>query len=268
LDNIHTIIEVGADFAGSGSLINLQGNFLDLSNGVVSSDLSVLIENRGNAVIGGSLAEVAVVSASDFQQGPLAGLYYDLGGTGSGESDRFNLTGQATLDGRLNLLLGNGYVPALGNILNILSAAGGVTGSFSSVQRPIGMPVNLAFEVIYNPTTVQLVVVSALPGDYNRNGVVDAADFVMWRRHQGEMFTLFNENPAAATPGLVDQEDYDFWRASFGLSVGGGNAVASATIPEPKSLLLVALPASCVYLARRRSFARRRLRNDTPTLGS
>jgi hypothetical protein len=249
LDSLYTLIRAGADFTGSGSLINLQGNFLHLLDGVVSTDLTVTVENRGNMLLDG-LGELGLVSATEYQQGPLGSIYIDLGGTGSGEFDRLTLTGTATLDGRLNLLLIDGYEPAFGETLSILVAAGGVGGVFSSVQRPVGMPDDLAFEVIYNPTDVKLLVVSALPGDYNRNGVVDAADYVEWRRHQGEVFPLYNENPTATTPGLVDQEDYDFWRANFGLSVSGSAAIANAAVPGPASLLLVILAASCEYLRR------------------
>ena len=43
-------------------------------------------------------------------------------------------------------------------------------------------------------------------GDYNDNGVVDAADYVLWRN---DPTSLENEG---ASPGMVDQADYTFWR--------------------------------------------------------
>jgi hypothetical protein len=49
----------------------------------------------------------------------------------------------------------------------------------------------------------------AAPGDYNGNGTVDAADYVLWR-HGGP---LSNEEH---TSGTVSQEDYTEWRARFG----------------------------------------------------
>jgi hypothetical protein len=76
-----------------------------------------------------------------------------------------------------------------------------------------------------------------LAGDYNLNGIVDAADFTFWRDHLGRMFTLPGEDPAAATPGLVDQEDYDFWKANFGnkqpAPAGGSGAIVARTSEEP-----------------------------------
>jgi hypothetical protein len=79
-----------------------------------------------------------------------------------------------------------------------------------------------AFE--YDPNPAILV------GDYNGNGVVDAADYTVWRDHLGQSFTLDNESPAATTPGVVDQEDYGFWKANFGQSMpaSGGGLASSA----------------------------------------
>jgi hypothetical protein len=89
-------------------------------------------------------------------------------------------------------------------------------------------------------------------GDYNGNRVVDAADYTVWRDHLGQMLGLANENPAAATPGLVDLEDYLFWKANFGLSIGSGAAELAgshAAAPEPTSVcLLVAGAAAAVLL--------------------
>ncbi|HVT29348.1 MAG TPA: PEP-CTERM sorting domain-containing protein [Lacipirellulaceae bacterium] len=48
-------------------------------------------------------------------------------------------------------------------------------------------------------------------GDYNNDGVVDGADYVVWRKNLGASVTLPND----ATPGTVTQADYDDWRANF-----------------------------------------------------
>ena len=58
--------------------------------------------------------------------------------------------------------------------------------------------------------------------DYNGNGVVDGADYVVWRDHAGATFQLPNE-VANVTPGLVTPEDYTEWRARFGnIGLGRG----------------------------------------------
>ena len=85
---------------------------------------------------------------------------------------------------------------------------------------------------------------SLFPGDYNTDGFVDAADYTKWRDQLGQSVTLPNENPASATPGTVDPEDYTFWSTRF-----EGHSVNSSpvTVPEPASWLLVLCAMLLVY---------------------
>jgi autotransporter-associated beta strand protein len=84
-----------------------------------------------------------------------------------------------------------------------------------------------------------------IDGDFNNNGVVDAADYVLWR----------NGGPLENDPtDGVQPEDYDIWRANFGLTAGAG-AVASVgnhAVPEPTAWLPVMFAAIAVWLLRRR----------------
>ena len=50
-------------------------------------------------------------------------------------------------------------------------------------------------------------------GDFNTNGVVDAADYTVWRNNLGQNVALPNE---ASTPGSVTPEDYNDWKSNFG----------------------------------------------------
>ncbi|MEX2306575.1 MAG: hypothetical protein WD738_03230 [Pirellulales bacterium] len=80
--------------------------------------------------------------------------------------------------------------------------------------------------------------VTVVPGDYNDDGVVDAADYVVWRKHNNTMTTLPNDS----TPGEVNDADYNQWRAHFGQTAGAGatgSASANPAVPEPTSILLL-----------------------------
>ena len=92
-----------------------------------------------------------------------------------------------------------------------------------------------------------------VPGDYNSNGVVDAADYVVWRKHAGTSFQLANE-VASTTPGTVTPEDYTEWRARFGNTSGAaaGIGVESSLVPEPATAVLVVLWGALIGMRARR----------------
>jgi hypothetical protein len=90
-----------------------------------------------------------------------------------------------------------------------------------------------------------------LAGDYNNDGAVDAADYTTWRDALGQAITLPNETESF---GLVDEDDYDAWKANFGATRGGEGAAGlgrSAGVPEPASLVML-LVCSLGPLATRR----------------
>jgi len=73
-----------------------------------------------------------------------------------------------------------------------------------------------------------------LDGDYNQDGKVDAADYVVWRRNDG--------SPAG----------YDLWRANFGSSLPGSGAGASGgAVPEPAAWLIATMAVGLIGLCRR-----------------
>jgi hypothetical protein len=79
-----------------------------------------------------------------------------------------------------------------------------------------------------------------LAGDYNGDGIVNAGDYATWRRALATGGKLLNET---ASPGVVDQADYDAWRANFGATntPGSGSAAVLGAVPEPTSGTLLAL---------------------------
>jgi hypothetical protein len=91
----------------------------------------------------------------------------------------------------------------------------------------------------------------AVPGDYNQNGVVDAADYAIWRKNLSTNFQLPNE-VAGTTPGQVTAEDYDAWRARFSNTSGSGSALQVGSVPEPNCAVLVFLSA-ILFLPQMRS---------------
>ncbi len=78
---------------------------------------------------------------------------------------------------------------------------------------------------------------AAIPGDFNHDGKVDAADYVIWRDTLNQ--TGSNLAADADLNGHVDVADYAIWRSHFGQFAGSG--AAAAAVPEPASLALVLL---------------------------
>lgn len=94
-----------------------------------------------------------------------------------------------------------------------------------------------------------------LPGDYNNDRVVDAADYTVWRDHLGADFQLQNE-AHGVTPGLVTVEDFHVWRAFYGEEGNSGGGIVCfgsflVQAPEPTAVALLLL-ASLPFLTRRR----------------
>jgi hypothetical protein len=86
--------------------------------------------------------------------------------------------------------------------------------------------------------------------DYNDNGVVDAADYVLWRKTQGQTGAgLLADGDGDLD---VDNDDYALWRTHFGAIVPGAGAVLSTgTVPEPASYALLAIGATLLARGRR-----------------
>ena len=88
---------------------------------------------------------------------------------------------------------------------------------------------------LYN---LQYAASPTLGGDFNADGIVDAADFTVWQDHLGlDASALGGNGSGAAT---VVQADYLLWKTNFGLSAAAGSEGAAA-VPEPGTLLLALL---------------------------
>jgi hypothetical protein len=89
-------------------------------------------------------------------------------------------------------------------------------------------------------TIVRTNLNQTVTADYNNDGVVDAADYVAWRKNPA----AFGGNPAG----------YDAWVEQFGVTVGPGAGGGSiSAVPEPSSLILLVFGLLSVLSARRRA---------------
>jgi hypothetical protein len=90
-----------------------------------------------------------------------------------------------------------------------------------------------------------------IPGDYNRNGVVDAADYALWRKTLNSSVSPQGSGADGNGNGSVDAGDFTFWRENFGRAsqiivnkgtgAGASESLLSGSVPEPASAWLLLL---------------------------
>jgi hypothetical protein len=107
---------------------------------------------------------------------------------------------------------------------------------FFNSATDLGSPPTIATDLYIRSIEIVRAAAPGQPGDYNKDGTVNAADYVVWRDYQGQAFQLDNE-VSGVTSGMVTPEDYTEWRARFGNTSASGtsSAVAVAAVPEPES---------------------------------
>ena len=99
----------------------------------------------------------------------------------------------------------------------------------------------ISFDTTNGPAPFITIAAPTVPGDYNNDGAVDAADYTVFRDNEGASLTLNGEDPDAATPSVVDQGDYDFWATNYGLTAADVSPLPplyAATVPEPSGWVL------------------------------
>jgi hypothetical protein len=128
----------------------------------------------------------------------------------------------------------------------VLSANGGVVGTFASTTLPALDP-GLSWNVIYAPTSVSLKVASGLPGDFNSNGIVDAADYGLWRNNVGSTTALPNDSIG----GTIGTPQYNEWRTHFGQTAVSGAGVSANAVPEPATLVMLIVGLLAISVPRR-----------------
>jgi hypothetical protein len=169
-----------------------------------------------------------------------------------GDGISLNPAGWTSLDGATTV--GEGWDPANGTsgelaefYLDLDGYSGITAGSefgLGSAFVP-GSAQDLEFEYgIYNGFTVsgevEYVMSVAVPGDYNNDGTVNAADYTTWRNNLGDANeTDINNN---GDGGGVTASDYTFWKARYGNTSGSGASVDSdSNVPEPTTFVSLVL---------------------------
>lgn len=130
----------------------------------------------------------------------------------------------AQLAGSVSVLLGKDYEPAGGELYAILNA-----GDLEVDDLELIGPDADRFDWLVDGDTLFLEARTVLAGDYNADGLVDAADYTLWR----------DGDPSADAngDGQVNAADYTVWANNYGASA----SATSNAVPEPTTLVLAVL---------------------------
>lgn len=222
--------------ASIGTLNLASGGSFNFTGGKLHVDyFDGNLLNQGGILAPGNSPSVTEINGN-YTQSAAAALEIEIGGLNTiSEHDYLLVSGSATLGGTLHVSLINGFSPTAGQQFTVLDAASVVNNGLA-----LDGPAADLFQLIIGPTSVILEAISlAVPGDFNGDGLVDAADYVLWRKTSGST------------------ENYEQWRANFGYPSGEGTAAAThAVVPEPSAALLLTLTA-ILRLATRRETRRR-----------
>jgi hypothetical protein len=93
--------------------------------------------------------------------------------------------------------------------------------------------------------------VAGISGDYNRDGVVDAADYTVWRDNVGSTCVPCSGADANCN-GFVENGEYQVWKDNFGRNISGSagsgsTAISAVAEPTALQLLILALVAFGIF---------------------
>jgi len=125
-------------------------------------------------------------------------------------------------------------------ILNL--AVGGDFGGDPNGSTVFPQFMDVDYVRVWQPQT-------GLSGDYNSDGVVDAADFVVWRRSAEQIGIGLGADGSGN--GSIGPEDYEIWRSAIGSSnLLPAASIAMSQVPEPLSAVPMAISLMLIYAQR------------------
>jgi hypothetical protein len=142
-----------------GILTAHGGLILQKGSLVGKGTVAAAVSSGASVTAGDSSANPATLSvAGSYTQNSTGTLNISIGGSTAGKYGQVAVSNGVILGGTLAIKLINGFVPAIGDTLNVVTGSA-VSGTFSTVT---GTSINSGehFEVSYTPTAVTLTVVS------------------------------------------------------------------------------------------------------------
>jgi hypothetical protein len=114
--------------------------------------------------------------------------------------------------------LDSSQIPGTINGVTVVHLLGSKTSPWGSITASgnINSFVIVGTELLVD--NINATLLAGLSGDYNKNHIVDAGDYDLWRKN------------------LNSRSGYNSWRSNFGATGGSGTSLANAAVPEPSTL--------------------------------
>jgi cyclophilin family peptidyl-prolyl cis-trans isomerase len=256
--NKDMFMDTGSTLSGTGALTIGVGRTLGARENYV---ITRPVINHGTLAPGLSIGVMGIYAgtgqeiSTDYEQWFDGTLSLQLSGTTADtQYDKLVINSQAKLAGKLQVSSLGSFTPALGNSFTVLTAAQ-IIGAFNTYDLP-QLASGQAWKIMQSLTAISLTVVA---GDYNRNGVIDADDYVVWRKSRNKSVTAWSGADGNGD-GLVNDLDFTVWRNNLG-AIGGGihgagagaSDLAISNVPEPTTGVLAVLAIVSLTCIRHRS---------------
>jgi hypothetical protein len=228
-------------------------------------------ELSGNAIVGGTASGPAVPTTTELYSVEFFGTHFHgiVGEGNDGNPPNPSIDAHIPWQGQFGTnhqwIGGDGKDNGTWNAMNNNGVGGPQAPNSPAFNAPgTGTYMDFSFPIDRSWSALRLTQVTPLPvvpveGDYNGNGVVDGADYVVWRDNLGRQ-----EDNLTAAQGdgvdddIIDELDYFIWRENFGDTSGSGTGSSTSSrsqVPEPGTLTFLAL-AAAVCLASPRKLKR------------
>ena len=208
-------------------------------------EISTSGELDGEGIISGNIVNNGKLSPGQFTYHGRLTVTDSLVSTGVVRLDleSFTYYDQLQVDGNFNAAgviavnLGAHITPTVGTTFDIMDIANFTDSGYLLDLTGAQLAPGRRWDISQLQVDGTIRVVAGYTGDFNADGKVDSADYVVWRKGLRVVYT---------------SNDFNTWRSQLGLNAGSGTGLEQlASVPEPASVALLLIGILAVGSRRR-----------------